>query len=132
LIHCGDVTSSPILAELTGLPSWFVLGNNDVDDSADLERMARELGVNFLGSGGLVELAGKRIGIVHGHLYHDIRRLLAARPDYLLYGHTHIPASEKIDGVHRINPGALHRAPKFSVATLDLENGNLLFHDVPR
>jgi putative phosphoesterase len=127
LIHCGDLFSPPIVALLARLPSWFVLGNHDSDMVPHLESAAGELGVTCLGWGGLVELAGKRIGVVHGHMTADVRRVLAAGPDYLLSGHSHM-ASDSVSGpVRRINPGALSRADEFTVALLDVEAGHLRF-----
>jgi putative phosphoesterase len=132
LIHCGDLFSPPIVALLAGLPTWFVLGNHDSDMVPHLESAAREFGVISLGWGGLVELAGKRIGVVHGHMTTDVRRVLAARPDYLLFGHSHIASDGVCGGVRRINPGALHRADEFTVALLDVEAGDLRFLTVSR
>jgi putative phosphoesterase len=131
LIHCGDLFSPPIVALLAAVPSWFVLGNHDSDMVPHLEAAAREFGVICLGWGGVVELAGKRVGVAHGHMTVDVRRVLATRPDYLLTGHSHI-ASDTVSGaVRRINPGALHRADKFTVALLDVEVGEVRFLPVP-
>ena len=127
LIHCGDLASPPIVALLAGVPSWFVFGNHDSDMVPHLERAGAEFGVACLGWGGVVELAGKRIGVAHGHLSTDVRRVLSARPDYLLSGHSP-SVSDSVSGVvRRINPGALHRADEFTVALLDLEVGEVRF-----
>ena len=107
LIHCGDLASPPIVAQLAALPSWFVFGNHDSDMVPHLQKAATEFGVVCLGWGGVVELAGKRVGVAHGHIGVDLRRVLAARPDYLLSGHSHVASDSKAGGVHRINPGAL-------------------------
>ena len=77
-------------------------------------------------------LAGKRIAVVHGHLHTDVRRVVAARPDYLLFGHSHVPTDEREGALRRINPGALHRAEKYTVALLDLETDALEFVEVGR
>jgi putative phosphoesterase len=127
LIHCGDLASAPIMAVLATLPSWFVFGNHDSDMVPHLTQAAADFGVVCLGWGGVVELAGKRVGVAHGHMSLDVQRVLAARPDYLLSGHSHI-ASDSVDGaVRRINPGALHRADEFTVALLELETGEVQF-----
>src|SRR5262249_4752605 len=104
LIHCGDLSSPRIVALLAALPSWFVFGNHDADMVPHLERAAVECGVVCLGWGGVVEVAGKRVGVAHGHLGADVRRVLAARPDYLLSGHSHIPSDSMSGRVRRINP----------------------------
>jgi predicted phosphodiesterase len=61
----------------------------------------------------------------------DVRRLLAARPDYLLTGHSHLAGDRRDGPTRRINPGALHEADEFSVALLDLETDIVRFLAVP-
>ena len=125
LVHCGDLTSPPIVATCAVLPCWFVFGNNDADSVTALQLAAMESGVVCLGWGSVIELAGKRVGVTHGHMRIDMRRVLGDQPDYLLSGHSHF-ANDMMDGpVRRINPGALHRADEFTVAVLDLVSGEL-------
>src|SRR3954464_9161137 len=88
LIHCGDVTGPDVVAACCSvLPCHFVFGNHDADNVPALERAIREAGGVCLGWGGEVTLAGKRVAVAHGHMSTDVRRLLAATPDYLLSGH---------------------------------------------
>jgi putative phosphoesterase len=132
IIHCGDFVEATVLAECAALPCWFVFGNNDSDTVPDLRRAAKQLGATCLGWSGVVEIAGKRIGVAHGHLTTDVRSILVQRPDYLLSGHSHVPSDERVDGIRRINPGALHRAFDYTVALLDLESDTLKWLRVPR
>jgi uncharacterized protein len=125
LIHCGDLASPPIVAACSVLPCWFVFGNHDADSVPDLQRAAAEFGAVSLGWGGVVELAGRRIGVAHGHMTADVRRVLSEKPDFLLSGHSHIASDRMVGSVRRINPGALHRADEFTVAILDLVRGEL-------
>jgi putative phosphoesterase len=131
LIHCGDLASPPIVAALAALPAWFTFGNHDADMVPHLERAAAEAGVVCLGWGGVIELGGKRIGVAHGHMSVDVRRVLAARLDYLLSGHSHIASDAMMGSVRRINPGALHRAEEFTVALLEVETGELRLLKIP-
>ncbi|MBL8795814.1 MAG: metallophosphoesterase family protein [Planctomycetia bacterium] len=131
LIHCGDLTGPEIVSACGVLPGWYVFGNNDYDPP--MMRLAMKLNNGTsLEWGGEVELGGKRIAVTHGHLHKDVRRLLAAQPHYLLSGHSHIAADEMHDGVRRINPGALVRADRYTVALLDLATDDLKFLEVPR
>lgn len=132
LVHCGDVIETSIIDVCAVLPCYFVFGNNDCDNVSFLKLAAAESGAVCLGWGGVFELAGKRIGVVHGHLTTDLRRVLNDRPDYLLSGHSHLAHDFREGSVRRINPGALHRARQFSVALLDLESDVLEFLPVPR
>ncbi len=132
LFHGGDLTSPPIIKACAVRPCYFTFGNNDDYSIPDLKRAAVEFGAVCLGWGDVVELAGKRIGLVHGHLTTDLRRVLTTNPDYVFSGHSHLPSDTRIGSVRRINPGALHRANHFSVAVLDLETDELRFLVVPR
>ena len=120
LIHCGDLTSPPIVAACSVLPSYFTLGNHDADAVPELRSAAIEYGAVCLGWGGIVELNGKKIGVAHGHLTSDLQKVLVESPDYLLTGHLHFPMITYTGNVRRINPGALHRAAEYTVAVLDL------------
>ncbi len=132
LFHCGDVSEPPLLAACTVLPCYLVLGNHDADMASHLEASLRAAGGVFLSWGGEVTLAGKRIAMTHGHLTRDLQPLLAAAPDYLLSGHSHLASDVQHQAVRRINPGALHRAKQFTVALLDLKTDTLEFLAVPR
>src|SRR5689334_347842 len=68
LVHCGDLTGADVLTVCSALPCHFVFGNNDSDNVRRLERAAEQTGAVCLGWGGEIELAGKRIGVVHGHM----------------------------------------------------------------
>ena len=106
-----------------------MFGNND-DDRQGLKRAIATIGGVCLGEGGIVALANKKIAITHGHLFKEVRRLAAAAPDFLLYGHSH-KAADDLDGKTRwINPGALHRAARWTVALLDLTTGESRFLQV--
>lgn len=132
LIHCGDLTSAAIVAELATLPSWFVLGNCDAESAWELKDAAREFGCTCLDWSGTVELAGARIAVTHGHMAASLRDLRASKPNYLLTGHSHIPRDETVGIVRYINPGALHRAAAYTVVLLDLETGHARSLVIPR
>jgi putative phosphoesterase len=131
LFHCGDVTGPEIVHACGGLPTTFVFGNND-DDWPALKRAVREVNGVCLEWAGEVMHAGKRVALAHGHMKSDVRRLLLARPDYLLTGHSHARHDFRDGPTRRINPGALYRADQFTVALLDLETDDLRFVEVPR
>ncbi|SIO58782.1 hypothetical protein SAMN05444166_5808 [Singulisphaera sp. GP187] len=129
LIHCGDLTNREVVEECSALPCYYVFGNNDFDESELCRSMTLGGGV-CLGKGGEFTLAGRRIAVTHGDSTREIRRLAALGPDYLLFGHTHVPADEKHGPTRYINPGALHRAPTWTVARLDLDSDELVHLDV--
>ena len=133
LFHCGDLTL-PEMAPVVGvIPTHFVFGNNDFSHADEIRSEIQKLeGGICLEWGGVVTLSGKKIAMTHGHRSSEVRRLMSLQPDYFLFGHSHIAEDSLENGVRRINPGALHRARRFSVALLDLTNDELRFFDVPR
>ncbi len=126
LIHCGDLTVPDIVYECAELPSTFVFGNND-EDEAGIRSAIEAIRGTCLDFGGEIALGGKRIAVAHGDIGKQVRRLVAAGPDYFLFGHSHVPTDERDGPTRWINPGALHRAEAWTVALLDLELDDLRF-----
>jgi putative phosphoesterase len=126
LVHCGDLTVPEVVLEFGGLTTYFVFGNSDFDRDGLLRAMAM-VGGRSLGRGGEIVLDGRRIAITHGDSPTEVRRLLAADPDYLLFGHSHRAADGRRGATRWINPGALSRANPCTVAVLDLRADFLEF-----
>lgn len=64
----------------------------------------------------IIPLGGKRIFALHGHtrfVKHGLQGLLDAvqenQADIVLYGHTHIPKVDYIDGVYYMCPGSIRQ-----------------------
>jgi len=130
VIHCGDVGSNEVFDEMIGRPCTFVWGNTDFPDDG-LAAYANALGLSIPRKVPvLIELGGKRIAVLHGHepsFHAAIERLDV---DYIFHGHTHIARDEKLHGKRVINPGALHRAARKTVATLNTTTDQLNFHEI--
>lgn len=130
IVHCGDICSPSILSLFADTPLYFVMGNNDND--LELRQLSKTQDhLHYLGQGEIIELAGKRLGVTHGHLPRVVNELLEEKPVYLFTGHTHNATHAWSRGVQCINPGALHRANEYSVATLNLITDELRFLQVP-
>ena len=130
LLHCGDLTRPEIVMICQSVPSFYVLGNND--NSEEIRSAIQEVeNANCLGWKGEIRLAGKRIAIAHGHRPNDLHQLLSTNPDYLLSGHSHVAHDFREGITRRINPGALHRAAKYSVALLNLVTDELSYLPIP-
>jgi len=123
LIHCGDVGGEGILDLLAGNRCAFVWGNNDYD-RASLNRYAADVGLQPGGDFAELEFGGKRIAVTHGDNAKLIRKAMAEDGgyDYLLLGHSHIPSDQRVGRLRIVNPGALHRAAKKTVAIIDLSS----------
>ncbi len=119
VIHAGDVQDPDHLRDLEAIaPVTAVSGNVD---GHVVRAVAPDEAV--------VEAAGVRIAVIHGHQVHPDYRLLPARfPDakVIVHGHTHVPRCEAVGDVLIVNPGAAGRAQKgypASVAILEIRKG---------
>ncbi|MBN2448645.1 MAG: YfcE family phosphodiesterase [Phycisphaerae bacterium] len=135
-LHCGDIGDARVYDELAGEQAWFVWGNSD-DPGPLLEQSVAALGLNPPVPGPLrVEFGAHSLIMCHGHepAFNQLLRahtfkdeavqLGDLQVDYILHGHTHMAHSERLlSGALLINPGALHRALVYTVATLDLSRG---------
>ncbi len=116
IIHAGDIGNELILQRLQAIaPVTAVTGNVDWGGPLDGE----------YGRSISMELGGCRIYITHiGNAPKKlIKHLPEPRPSIFIYGHSHIPALEQVEGVLFLNPGAagkrrFGRMP--SVALLEL------------
>jgi uncharacterized protein len=128
--HCGDIGTQTCIDLLAGLPSAFVFGNTDWD-RAGLARYAASIEVACYGNFASLELAGKKLAIMHGDDLRLKQQVLAAQEhDYLLLGHSHVKLDQRVGRTRVINPGALHRVAQKTVATLDTDADVLEFINV--
>jgi putative phosphoesterase len=123
IIHAGDFASVAAFDELRALgpPVEAVHGNND-------EPALRAL----LPERTVVEVGETRIGLVHdgGRKPGREARLGAwfAGCDAVVYGHTHMPQAERVDGVWILNPGSptqRRRATSRSLLLLEIAGKTL-------
>jgi len=114
VIHCGDLIGTqslkPALAE--GLPVHVIHGNN-IGDPQSLHRLANASNgrLSYHGADGRIELAGKRIFLVH---FDDYGYAMACTGEWDLVccGHSHRAEVRRIVGVNGkstwlVNPGTV-------------------------
>jgi putative phosphoesterase len=130
LLHLGDVGSEAVLEELVGHPARVVFGN--CDDDYLLGRHAERLGIEVAHPMGRLELAGQRVAFTHSHLPWLVEQALRDRVDWLFHGHTHAIRDEQLGATRIVNPGALQRAARFTVATVDLATRQVEFLELPQ
>ena len=123
LIHLGDAEGSEHF-----IPDWvnpecrmeMVLGNNDFFSRLDRERE--------------IDIAGHKAFITHGHYYGVsmgpeglVDEAKSRGCDIAMYGHTHRPFLDVIDGVTVLNPGSLSyprqegRRPSYMILHVDAD-----------
>lgn len=126
LLHLGDVGIDTYAIErLVNCPCCFVAGNNDFFSSLPKERV--------------VKICGQTIFMTHGHNYYVssqkglLCRVAAEQGATIaLFGHTHIPYLEEMNGLMLANPGSISlprqadHLPSYLLITLS-GDGNVLY-----
>lgn len=128
--HCGDLGGPETIELLAGFAIWFVWGNTDTP-SRTWRPVIEACGAVWPDAiPVLIETGGKRLALFHGHEHGFDAACRSQSYDYILHGHTHVAADHQAGRTRIINPGALHRAARKTVAVLDVTAGTLRFHDV--
>lgn len=120
MLFTGDFLSDGRrLGKRLSLPFYGVAGNCDRGSEDIQER--------------LLDVEGHRIFIVHGHQYgvkHGLLKLCyraaELEAEAVLFGHTHMPMAEEIDGIWLVNPGSPSNPRGGSLpsyALLEIEEG---------
>lgn len=116
-VHCGDLEGDPL-----DFPGYIVVrGNNDYWGSFENERR--------------IPIGKHCIYVTHSHRFSYFSRLeqMANRAkdlgcDIVCYGHTHVAALDKVNGVVLLNPGSLSHSrdgKPCSYAILEIENDQI-------
>jgi putative phosphoesterase len=121
VLHCGDVGSPEIPPLVAAWPAHFVFGNCD-HEHEELAAAIKGCGLVCHGLFGELELAGRKIALLHSH---DARRFAEAksggRYDLVCYGHTHLAEFHREGRALVLNPGALFRATPHTIAVVELD-----------
>lgn len=131
LIHLGDIETPDVLDALTALPARVVFGNCDFEID-ELRSAARARGITVDHPAGRIEIDGKMIVFTHGHLELLMKQAIEDAAPYLLHGHTHLARDDRFGETRIINPGALHRAVRYTAALLDPARDTLEFLEITR
>jgi putative phosphoesterase len=129
LLHLGDLGSDVVIDELVGRNARLVLGNCD---EPSLGRYAEIVGVANDHPAGRLDINGCVVAYTHGHIEREMQAALAEGVPFLLHGHTHELRDERIGSTRVINPGALHRAARYTAAVLEPATGRLEIVELPR
>ena len=120
VLHAGDIGSPEIPPLLSQWPTHFVFGNCD-HDPHELRSAIERSGLTCHGRFGDVELAGRRIALLHSDDARLFRQVtLSGEYDLVCYGHTHRAEQHRSGSTLVLNPGALYRAQPHSLALVRL------------
>jgi len=132
LIHLGDIGSESVIDALAEpMPVHLVFGNTDWEIDG-LTRYAESLGISVNHPVGRLDIEGGTLVFQHGDRTAQMQAALAESVRYLCHGHTHVTRDDRVGGTRVINPGALHRAARYTVALLDTEEDKLTIYPVGR
>ena len=129
IIHLGDVETNEVLNELDGHNVSLVFGNCDY--VSRLLDYALSLDIDVQDPAGTMTVDGLTIGFLHGHDESQYYKFMQDENiDIIAHGHSHEIRDEIVENTRCINPGALHRAPRYTVAVLDTTKKTLEFLEV--
>ncbi|MDT9725671.1 metallophosphoesterase [Xylanibacillus composti] len=125
ILHAGDWNFPELAEELSAIaPVYGVAGNTD--GTAVVEKYGWQR---------IVEIGGKRIGLVHGHQGlgkstpdRAYRAFQHEQVDAIVFGHSHIPYRELREGVLLFNPGSptdKRRQQHYSCGWLEVEGNEI-------
>ncbi|MEW6358810.1 MAG: metallophosphoesterase family protein [Planctomycetota bacterium] len=128
ILHAGDIIELAVIDGLEELaPVRAVYGN--MDPPATREALPDKT---------IIQAEGKRIGLIHGSGgplgIHNRVRAKFDDVDMIVFGHSHRPINETVDGVLMFNPGSptdLHFAPYRSFGIISIEGDEILATIVP-
>jgi len=129
IIHLGDVETHEVLDELAGNNVSLVFGNCDL--VSRLSEYAVTIGIDVQDPAGTVTVDGITIAFLHGHDFQQYQNFLDDDEiNIIAHGHSHEIRDELVENTRCINPGALHRAPRYTVAVLNTKTEALEFLEV--
>ncbi|OAS21095.1 metallophosphoesterase family protein [Paenibacillus oryzisoli] len=119
ILHAGDWVSEHVIELVEQIaPCESVAGNNDGEDI--VERFGKKK---------LLTFGNFRIGLIHGDGFRKTTEerareaFEAERPDMVIFGHSHIPFLQIVQGTMMFNPGSptdKRRQPRYSYGILQL------------
>lgn len=125
ILHAGDLVSAELWHTLSQLaPITAVAGNNDLDEF-----------ISCLPKQVIVQFEQVRIGMLHGHFgpgrsakERAWRLLSDAHVDVIVFGHSHQPYMEQVEGILLLNPGSptdRRRHEHYSFVWLTIEESDI-------
>jgi len=135
LVHLGDIGTIGVIDAMAVadpvrggmLEIHMVFGNTDWDLHT-LGRYAADLGMTVSHPVGTLpprHSHDRPLVFCHGHDPVAMSQAVQQNVRYLCHGHTHEPRDEFSGHTRVINPGALHRARRYTAALLDTQTDDL-------
>lgn len=120
ILHLGDLIRDAykLQEQFPDIPLECVPGNCDLAPSGPATK--------------LITVQGLTLMLTHGHEYrvkYEIQSLLNAAyfqsADMVLYGHTHRPVNDRVEGLYVVNPGTAGQGTRRTWARVVIEGGEV-------
>ena len=100
IVHAGDHTEMSLLQELRQLGQVVAVAGNMDSTALKVHLPHRQL----------ITINGRLVGVVHGSgapggITERVRAQFPENPDLIIFGHSHVPFSGKVNGTLMVNPG---------------------------
>ncbi len=119
ILHCGDLTSAAALADFAAMAPIVA-----VRSAADPPPAPPQL----LDGPVVFQAGGYRLGLVNtmevpapGHAQGAVEVVFGDSVDVVVFGGTHAPVNETIDGILFVNPGSPTLSESVTIGVLDLD-----------
>ena len=119
ILHAGDILDLSVIDELCTIASVHAVCGN-MDPPMTRQQLPAQT---------VVQAGGKRIGLIHGGGapigLHGRVRVQFEDVDAIVFGHSHRPMSEVVEGILMLNPGSptdRRFAPYRSLGIIDIED----------
>ena len=101
IVHAGDILELSVIEELSSIAETKAVCGN-MDGYEVRQKLPEQI---------VFTAAGKKIGLVHGkgsasRIVDTVKEMFKKKVDIIIFGHSHIPCSETINGILFFNPGS--------------------------
>jgi hypothetical protein len=129
IIHAGDFVDACVLDIFCGISEVCGVRGNMDDGTIKSRLETREI----------LKINGKKICVMHGYGHPDKltgvlkNEFASEKPDIIIFGHSHRPANEYIDGVLFFNPGSVTDtvyAPYRSYGIIEIDKDGAVKSDI--
>jgi putative phosphoesterase len=120
VLHCGDIGSAAIPPLFASWPTHFVFGNVDWNRN-ELQQAIEQAGLSTHGRFGAFQAGERRIALLHSDDEKRFRDTIQnGKWDLVCYGHTHLAEHHFVNKTLVLNPGAIDRTRRPSVAVVNI------------
>ncbi len=124
IIHAGDLVDISVLDSISKISKVLAVCGNMDGDNVRTRLENKEI----------LNIENKKICVMHGYGHPDKlidilkNEFFSEKPDIIIFGHSHVPKNEHIDGILFFNPGSVTDtvfAPYRSYGIIEINKGQI-------